>query len=490
MLPYKTLLGISRNSGPAVYLQLANQLIQLIQRGILRPGTALPSIRVLAQLIEVDPNTVVAVYSEMATQGWVTSIPKKGVFVSSLLPEVRPKPTVSRRIKKTKETIGQHLVNPQPRKASGDHRYIVNDGFPDARIAPIDLLMRQYRKLYHNSSIQRKAIFGEVNGSRNLRQSISRFLAETRGMRVTSEKVCITRGAQMALYLTARALLKSGSRVVVGEPNYPFANGVFEACGANLIRIPVDEHGMDISSLERHCQKKKPDLLYIIPHHHHPTTVTLSSERRMRLLDIVHHHNITVIEDDYDYDFHYNSSPILPLASYDHHDLVIYIGSLSKSFTSTIKMGYLIAAPERLATISQARKLVDIRGDTFMEEALASLFRTGDMARHLRKSVQLYKERRDYLYQSLTQECGDSIICTKPAGGMAIWVQFHPSLRLPEISKIASRLGLYLSDGSFYNTGNKNYNGLRIGFASLTASEIKEIVSIIRQAIIIHKSGR
>jgi GntR family transcriptional regulator/MocR family aminotransferase len=293
----------------------------------------------------------------------------------------------------------------------------------------------------------------------------------------------ITRGAQMAVYIAASIIIKPGSTVIVGEPNYGMANMLFEHCGAKLLRVPVDENGIDVTAIEKICKKKKPGLLYIIPHHHHPTTVTLSSQRRMQLLALIRQYNFPVIEDDYDYDFHYNSSPILPLASADHNGNVIYIGSITKSFTSSLKVGYMVAPENFIRECMRLRRLIDIRGDNLMEEALAVLFSSGDMQKHLKKSLKLYHQRRDMFCALLKNEIGKQVIFEKPSGGMALWVKFNKKNPLPAVSQQASAMGLYMSDGSFYNSPGINYNALRMGFASLNEKEMEDSVRILKKIV-------
>src|SRR5690606_16131284 len=92
----------------------------------------------------------------------------------------------------------------------------------------------------------------------------------------------------------------------------------FRQMGAVINRVPVDEQGMNVDAVEALCRRKKIRVVYVIPHHHYPTTVTLVPERRIRLLQLAAKYRFAIIEDDYDYDFHYNSNPILPLASLDH----------------------------------------------------------------------------------------------------------------------------------------------------------------------------
>jgi GntR family transcriptional regulator/MocR family aminotransferase len=202
----------------------------------------------------------------------------------------------------------------------------------------------------------------------------------------------------------------------------------------------------------------------------------------MQLLELIRKYNFPVIEDDYDYDFHYNSSPILPLASADHNGNVIYIGSITKSFTSSLKVGYMVAPQNFINETLHLRRLIDIRGDNLMEEALAVLFNSGDMQKHLKKSLKLYRQRRDMFCQLLDDELGKQLNFEKPAGGMALWVRFNKKNPLPAIASQVSAMGLFMSDGSFYNSPI-NYNALRMGFASLNEKEMVEAVKILKKVI-------
>jgi GntR family transcriptional regulator/MocR family aminotransferase len=488
MLPFKILLPINKSLATPVYQQIANKLISLIHEGVIRPGAPLPSTREMAAILQVHRKTVIAAYEELAAQDWITSVLRKGVVVSTNLPEIKPRSfkaaaRISSYAGNSNFNFQSISIPPTQMSAAGNHRIIINDGFPDARIAPVDLLLKEYQRLFHLPSIQRKIVYGELAGALSLRLALSKFLNETRGLNISENNMLITRGAQMAIYIAAAIIIKPGTTVIVGEPNYGMANMLFEHLGAKLIRVPVDDNGIDVDALEKICKKKKPGLLYIVPHHHHPTTVTLSSQRRMQLLALIRQYNFPVIEDDYDYDFHYNSSPILPLASAEHNGNVIYIGSITKSFTSSFKVGYMVAPQNFIAETLKLRRLIDIRGDNLMEEALAVLFDTGDMQKHLKKSLKLYHQRRDLFCDLLNNSIGKHISFEKPSGGMALWVRFNKKKLLPSISQQASALGLFINDGSFYNSGTVNYNGLRMGFASLNEKEMEEAVKVLGKVV-------
>jgi GntR family transcriptional regulator/MocR family aminotransferase len=285
----------------------------------------------------------------------------------------------------------------------------------------------------------------------------------------------------MSIYLAAALLIRPGDRVIVGASNYRYADLCFEHLGATLVRVPVDDQGIDVQAVAALCRKTKIRMLYIVPHHHHPTTVTLSAERRMQLLDLIREQHLPVIEDDYDYDFHYASGPILPLASGDHGGNVLYIGSLTKSLALSIRIGFLVAPSVFIEEAARLRRLMDLRGDNIIEEALASLLDSGDIDRYLKKTNKLYRERRDVFCDLLSAQLDGVIHFKKPDGGMAVWAVFPKKIDLPALSAKASSLGLLINDGSAYRFEGGE-NGIRMGFASLNEVESREAVRLLRKA--------
>ncbi|MEO6167038.1 MAG: aminotransferase class I/II-fold pyridoxal phosphate-dependent enzyme, partial [Chitinophagales bacterium] len=177
------------------------------------------------------------------------------------------------------------------------------------------------------------------------------------------------------------------------------------------------------------------------------------------------------------------SSPILPLASADHGGNVLYIGSLTKSLTTSLRMGYLVASENFIRDATPWRILIDMRGDMLLEEAMAVLFNDGTMQRHLKKSLKLYHERRDLFCNLVKNELCDFVSFDKPEGGMAVWVRFKKKFSVADLSNAVSPHGMYISDGIFYNSGKVNYNALRMGYASLNEKEMTEAVGILKKCV-------
>lgn len=486
MLPYKSLIQIDRNSSVTIYIQVCNNFISLITNGTLQPSDILPSSRILAELIGINRNTVKLAYEELISQGWAESIERKGVFVLSKLPVIS-KSSIPQKQKNsnTEESFlwTNTFKNAVPGRNFQNTILTIDDGFPDVRLAPVDQLMREYRSLSRKFYGKNFLKYGSSKGSEQLRISISNYLSNTRGLAASPENILISKGSQMGIYLTAQLLLNAGDTIAVGTSNYGFADDTFKYSGAKLVRIPVDANGMDINYLENVLKKQTIKAVYVIPHHHFPTTVTLSMERRLKLLNLAKEYRFAIIEDDYDYDFHYENKPYLPLASIDHNHNVIYIGSISKTFAPALRIGFMSGPPAFINAAASLRELIDKQGDTLLEDAFSILFNNGEMERHFRKSLKIYKQRRNLFCEILQSEFKDLIEFEIPEGGLAVWSVFDKNTDLLKMSQNAMKNGLYIDNGLFYKNESFDLNAMRIGFASLDEKEMTKAFEILKKSL-------
>ncbi|MDO3644765.1 MAG: PLP-dependent aminotransferase family protein [Mucilaginibacter sp.] len=487
----KGLITIDKHSQVPVYLQIANCIISHIRRGTLKPSSALPGSRVLGEYLGVHRNTVVAAYDELYAQSWVDVYPRRGIFVAKNLPEVSPRKITDamQPYAYPAETLFDVQEDNTPFAntfvKSPESNLIFNDGFPDIRLAPIELMVREYRRFANYHFTSKYLMYGPEQGSENLRTELARFFRETRGLQVTSENILITKGVQMALYLIARVLLKKGDTFIAGEPGYTGASEILSHIPAKLETVPVDEYGIKVDAIEAICKAKKVRLVYVIPHHHNPTTVTLSADRRMQLLELARKYKFAIVEDDYDYDFHYASSPILPLASVDNYGSVIYVGSFSKTIAPGIRLGFMAAPQNFIRQATRIRRMIDRQGEQLIEEAMANLLKNGDIGRHLKKANKIYHARRDILCGLLKERLNGHVKFKVPDGGFAVWVEYLNGVKPAAVAARASVMGLTISYGRdyYHDAAYPNYS-VRLGFASLNEKELEQAVDILKKAIL------
>ncbi|WP_118973696.1 aminotransferase-like domain-containing protein [Taibaiella koreensis] len=488
-LPFNTLIPIERPSHLPVYIQVSNGLVNLIRDGKITPGTFLPGTREMAELLSIHRKTTINAYDELAAQGWIEALPRKGFRVVPDLPIVKPRTFKPKNNFPAAPAILPELlalpalVRPGAVSAYSEDDLVVDDGFPDTQLTPYSSFLQLYRQQLQLGQPQKAWLNKDEGGLMHLRSSSAGFLNQTRGLNITEERLMITRGAQMAIYITAALLIRPGDNVIVSEPNYFMADHIFQSMGAVIHRVPVDQEGMDTDRLAALLQTGSFRLLYVIPHHHHPTTVTMSSARRMHLLNLIKQHQLWVIEDDYDYDFHYRNNPILPLASAEHEGRIIYIGSYTKLLGPSFRIGYLVAARQIVEQAIKYRRLMDIRGDFMMESALATLIDNGALGRHIKRSKKIYATRMELAAGLIAGTLPHAIHFNKPQGGMALWLKFREDYPLARILAKAPSRKLHLTGSAYFEGHNSDYNSLRFGFASLPADQLKNAITTLAAVI-------
>ena len=352
-------------------------------------------------------------------------------------------------------------------------------------MVPLKELSAAYRSLITrgNKFYSKFGSYDAPSGSFALRNALSEYLNYTRGLKTTFQNILPVNGTVMGLNLVCNGLISPGDVIVYGVPGWIRAEANFIHSGAELIGIPVDEYGMVTDELKKICEKKKVRLVYITPHHHYPTTVSLRIDRRLELLKLSEEYGFIIFEDDYDFDFHYRHRPLLPLASADEQGMVIYCGSFSKIFSPAFRLGYLAASQNVIEHLSQVRLILDRQGNQILETAMAELLDEGIIQRYLKKTVEIYKKRRDYFCQLLQTHLKDKINFTIPEGGMTVWAQFEKGIDLIRLSQEAEKKDLYLSDGTIHHSQYFKGNCTRLGFASSTEEELEQSVEILKNLL-------
>ncbi|MFN8347709.1 MAG: PLP-dependent aminotransferase family protein [Spirosomataceae bacterium] len=486
MTAFQSLLIIDKTAKLPAYLQLANQVMNLIRGGELRAGKKLPGSRQLAVSLGIHRKTVVQAYDELLAQGWLESRSGSGTYVAENLPEVHPQRLTDSPVAEENplKTAGFSFVEtPHLRRdvVLSTAALHLDDGFPDPRLAPLHELSRAYRSQLLLGNPYVKLGYGDTKGSAWLRQELAVYLNETRGLKIISENILITRGTVMGLYLVCTAFLQPGDKVVTGEMSWTGASMNFLQVGADLLKLPVDEYGLVVDVLEQYCQQHSIRLVYVTSHHHYPTTVTLRADRRIKLLQLAEKYGFIVFEDDYDFDFHYLSKPLLPLAGADRSGMVLYCGSFTKTISPAFRVGYLVAPENVVRHLAQLRRIIDRQGDQMLENTMAELLRNGVIQRHLRKSVREYRERRNVFCDLLKTQLGNYLEFQIPDGGMAVWTRFDRGIDLGEMAQKALKKGLFFSAGKHHQAP---WNATRLGFASSTTEELEQAVGILRKLMV------
>lgn len=471
---------IDRSSPASVHLQIVQAIIDEIQRGRLRAGAVLPGTRSLASRLGVNRKTVVLAYEELVAQGWLTTQEKRGAFVSPNLPAPSPSDVETRRLLAVDRS--SPVLDSVDVRAAAD---VIDfkDGAPDARLIPFDVLSRAFRHALIATARTNRLGYDNPCGGAPLREAVASMLAMERGLSVAADEVCLVRGSQMGIFLVARVLVRPGDCVVLERLSYPPAREAFRSCGARTLAVNLDENGMLVDELEELCRRNSVRMVYATPHHQYPTTVMMSAERRMKLLMLAERYGFAVIEDDYDHEFHFSRRPTLPLASVCHGDRVIYVGSLSKVLAPGLRIGYVVGSPEFIRRCGDEILLIDRQGNAVTELAVAELMESGELKRHIRRTLKIYGERRKLLAGLLSRSLSHVGSFALPEGGLAFWLRLadHINIRNLEQNALAHRVRV-LPASAFSQSGDIE-PAVRLGFGNLDPEEIERGVVRLKLAL-------
>jgi GntR family transcriptional regulator/MocR family aminotransferase len=467
--PWPLEIQLDKKSDKAIYLQIADAVIDAIKTGKLVSDNALPGSRQLAELLKVNRNTVVEALDVLIAEGWLITIDRKGTFVTQSLPQINHDAENKKDQKIKIEESKSFLV--------------FDDGLPDSRLAPMNDLARAYRELFSRKSRWQIMGYSSELGNLEFRKSIAQMLNFKRGMSISYDQICITRGSQMAMYLASHCILKSGDFVLVENPGYKPAWEAFENAGATLLPVNVNSDGLDIDQVEKYLEKHSGiKAIYVTPHHQFPTTVTLSLKKRLKLIELSNQYNFTIIEDDYDNEFHFGQRPILPISSYSVLKNYIYIGTFSKIVAPALRIGYLASSHENIQKIGNHRKIIDVQGDNIMEEAILNLINEGKIKRHLKKANLVYKNKRDYFESLLNQYLKDKITFTKPEGGLAFWIVQKEEINVLEVFEKLKSQGIQIMSPNRFSF-DETIKGFRLGYASLSEKQMEEGIKALAKLL-------
>jgi len=478
-------------SSSPLYRQLYERLRRAILTGNLGPGSKLPSTRGMAIELAIARNTVMAAYEQLLAEGYLEGEPGSGTYVSKALPEhllnaalparlVAAAPGRSPKLSRRGAALAaiRHPFNPEPSTARAFRL-----GSPALDAFPFELWARLTARHWRSKPGHLWG-HGDPAGHRPLREAIAAYLATSRGVRCNASQVIIVSGSQQGLDLAARVLLDPGDSVWIEDPGYRGARGAFLAAGVRLIPVPVDIEGMNFSSVAD--KGKRVRLACITPAHQYPLGITMSMARRLALLEWANRANAWILEDDYNSEYRYAGRPLAALQGIDSQERVIYLGTFSKVFFPSLRLGYLVVPRSLIDPFVRARALCDGHPPTVTQAVLAEFLTEGHFARHLRRMRNLYAERQETFVRAACRDLKGLLEVPSCDGGMHLIGWLEQGIDDRAVARRVKVGGIVTMPLSSLASRPLTRGGLLLGYTAIDARAIRE--GVRRLAEILRKS--
>ncbi|MDM0044783.1 PLP-dependent aminotransferase family protein [Variovorax dokdonensis] len=479
--------------GLPIQVRLRAVVVQAILDGRLGPGTGLPSSRDLAQALGLSRNTVTAAYEQLVEEGFLESRPRRGVFVAANaalaradVPALQQDPfratsgTASQRPPDWRERVlRSQAERPTLAKPRDWHAYPYQFiyGTYDPELFPTDDFRECcVRSLSRVQLPHWTPDFEKVDVEALVEQIRQRLLPQ-RGVFALPEEILITVGSQHAFYLLAEALFDRSTRVGLEEPGHPHARNSFSVRDPQMVNIAVDDDGLVVDAMPN------VDYVFVTPSHQSPTTRTLSLERRQWLLRKAELQDFVIIEDDYESENLYAGAPMPALKSLDTSGRVIYIGSLSKSLSPALRLGYIVAPRELIAELRVLRHAQVRHPSAFLQHAYALFLSLGHHESHARRVNAIVQERLARVGDALQRHLPDFQF-TPPQGGASVWVEGPAWLDSAELADVARTHGVLIEAGrAFYDRPPYPCPQFRLRLSSISGAQIDAGIHALALAV-------
>ncbi|GAA1109081.1 PLP-dependent aminotransferase family protein [Kribbella jejuensis] len=446
-------LTIDRGSGVPLHLQLAEQYRAAVLDGRLQAGHRLPSTRDLARELSVSRSVTQAAYDQLHAEGWIEGRTGAGTFITDVAPL---QPAVRRR--------GEHRSDPDADLLT------LRPGIPFIPPTPDPGWRRAWRVVSTQSPPRG---YDDAAGLPALRAALADHVARVRGIACGPENVLVTNGTVHGLRLLFTVTRERGDRIAIEDPGY--LNAVIAARDHQLeiVDVPVDEDGLQVGAL--------PDdaaAVYVTPSHQYPLGGRLPVARRNELVRWARRTDSLLIEDDYDSEFRYDVAPLPALAHLDL-DRVVHLGTLSKTLSPALRLGWLVASEPMVDRLATFRANSGDWPAWPMQAALLAMLQDGYLDRAVRRSRRLYAERRTHTVETLSPY---GQVIGQDAG-------LHVTLVLPDtiddrkLAATAREAGVVIAPLSEYRRTTPGPPGLVIGYATPTPKALHQALTILTKVL-------
>jgi len=443
------------------YKQIYEKFKLFIEQGDIQMNEKLPSIRQLADSLHVSRNTTLMAYEQLVAEGYIRGEGRKGYFANELEPLIFQESLISHN-KKQKESTKPPVVNFRADAVDQTH-------FP----------LKIWRRISNQVLTLKDSFrYGEPFGEKCLREQISAYLLQSRGVKADADSIIIGSSTQQMLVYLGHIMKDEFQSIIVEDPGYDGAREAFQFHRFMLETLPVYETGADLSQLEQ----MKSRLIYVTPSHQSPIGASMSIQQRQMLIHWVNKMHGYIIEDDYDSEFRYTQKPFPALSSIDS-TRVIYLGNFSKAFLPGIRLSYMVLPQPILNHYKNKFLQFESTTSILSQLTMAKFMEEGEWSRHIKRMRLVYKRKMQHLVSMLKKEFDQSISIIGEQSGLYLLVKVHLNHSEEWLIRQASLYDVKVYPISLYVIkNNPDKPTIKLGFTNLSHDEITRGVELLKKA--------
>ncbi|MGE0872405.1 MAG: PLP-dependent aminotransferase family protein [Kofleriaceae bacterium] len=472
------------NSAPGfLYEHLADELGQAIDRGALRSGDRLPSVRRLAQERKVSVATVLEAYLRLENAGLIEVRPKSGHFVRK-----RMALTAEPRMPRACTTASKVSVSDAYTKILSAMRDPELLPFGCATVDPSYLPIAAVNRIVTQVTREMSTVGARYEGAPGLltlRRQIARRAVDS-GVAVSEHDLCTTIGATEGLSLALRAVARPGDVIAVESPGYFGVLQSIEGLGMRVLEVPSHPRtGLEVSAFEEVARTQPIRALVVSPTISNPLGSIMPDDERERLVKIARRHDVAVIEDDVYGELVFDGSRPRPLRAFAGHSddsHVVWVSSVSKTLAPGYRVGWVAGGRwhDQIVRVKYAQSLAC---PSLLGMAVAEFLASGGYDRHLRRLRAALAGNVERYREAIATQFPDGTRVSDPRGGFLLWVELSPGVDALALYAQALRKRIVIAPGPLFSARQRFANFIRISAGSPWSERIAEGMRMLARLV-------
>ena len=418
-----------------IYYQLYEYIKKEIINGNIKGNTKLPSLRKLSDHLHLSKNTIESAYQQLYAEGYIESIPKSGYRVVD----------INSSLCKLAQSFSSEVVEPEELNDSKKYKYDLAPRYTDKACFNLAAWKRISNSVM-NEEFESLLSYGDPQGEYDLREEIAKYIYEHRGVHCHPKQIIVGAGTQYCLSLLCQMLRSTHHSMYMEDPGSNWIRFIFERHEFHIEPIAVHNNGLNISQLE----ENKSNIVFVTPSHQFPKGVVMSASNRLQLLNWAQNNKGIIIEDDYDSEMRFSGRPIPSLKSLDKNDSVIFLGSFSKIFLPSIRIGYMVLPQWLLKLYLEKYRMYEQTASRLNQKALARFMKEGYWQSHIRKVRRHYQNKYNTITKAINAYMKDKVNLISSSAGLRVILEIKTSLTEGDMVDIAKNAGINISPVSQY----------------------------------------
>lgn len=465
------------NKNKPIYIQIEKHITDGIKNGELKRDSKLPSTREVSKLLNISRNSVISAYEDLESKGIITTKRGVGTFILVDSENESYEYTIDYSLKVN--SYGDSLRELDIIKSELPYKkgmISFKSISPESSLFNLDDFKRSLLDAwtYEEANLLN---YGYAKGYKPLIDYFFGYMKDKR-VNTNNKDILITNGFTEAFDIIISSLTKKGDVIICEKPTHNTALKIMKSYGLNIIQVDLDKEGLNLEELDKSLKNFHPKFGYLIPSYNNPTGIVTKTERRKEIYKLFMKYSVPIIEDGFNEELLYSSSPIDPIASLcGEGNGVIYIGSLSKILFPGLRIGWIFGDKKLIDVLESVKRGKTIHSSFLDQSAFYYYLKSGAFKRYVKNVRKYYRDKYSIVMEMIEKFIPYEYVTGE--GGLHVFIKLKNNINSRELLDLCYKDGVIFMPGDIFYTNDEGLNTFRIGFGRVSDENIKKGIKII-----------